>query len=117
MTGETQTTHRPFKKAISIPANTDNAGKGTLLSDLIGMLPRGRIGVRICATQPAVVTNRAAFLSASPRHGADIAATDFTDHGEYHAAGEEWEEPSEQADGLYVRSADGSAVPALVIVY
>jgi len=114
---ENQTTHRPHKVAISIPANTANDGKGTKLSDLIGPVGRGRIGVRISAYQPAVATGRAAFLTASPRIGADIAATDFTDHGEYHAAGEEWQEPSEAADQLYVRSADGSAAPALAIVY
>jgi len=117
MAFDVQSTHRPFKVAISIPANTDNDGKGTKLSDLIGPIGRGKIGIRISANQPAVTTDRAAFLTASPRQGAAIAATDFTTHGEYHEAGEEWQEPSDTADELYVRSADGNAVPALAIVY
>lgn len=112
-----QSSHRPLKVAITIPANTANSGKGSLLSDLIGNVGRATTNIRIAANQPAVVTNRAAFLTASPRPGAEIAATDFTTHGEYHAAGVAWEEASDAADQLYVRSNDTNSVAALAIVY
>lgn len=117
--GSPLTSHAPIIVAISIPANTTTTGatiESLVKTALGGGIPRAFLQIVIDKNQPAVSTDRAAFLVASTRPGTAIAATDFTTHGRYVEAGEELNIPAEQAHLLSVRSATASAVPALATI-
>lgn len=105
--------------AITIPGSATAAG--TSLAALLtaaGYAGDIRSAV-ISKSQPGVAgSHRAAFIVGSRRPGAAaVVAADITTHGKFITAGEEWYEPSSAAGFVNLRSADASAVPALVTVF
>lgn len=110
---------RPGRYAITIPANS---GNGSTIADLLVAAgyngPATGISVSIEATAPGVAyAARAAFVAASPRPGAAIAAADFTTHGEPIDAGAAYNTASDaDAVGTYLRSGSASTITALAKV-
>lgn len=103
--------------AITIPANS---GNGSTLFDLIkagGYQGEKPLAIKVLGLVPAG-TNRGAVVFATPRQPtAAIASTDYSTHGQAVAAGLDWYEPTDGAADVYVRSASGSTVPAVCVLF
>lgn len=112
-------TENLFFVGITIPAN---GGTGSQLRALIQAA--GYMGeVNACIIDPwlagtsGIGIQRPAFLAATPRSGAAIASTDFSVHGQYVPAGQQWYVPVRRSsDEVYVQSTNASTIAALVIV-
>lgn len=107
--------------AITIPILSSN---GSTIMDLLraaGYDGPSTCVVRIHKNQPNSALARAAFVAANLRFtngsSAVFAATDFTTHGQYIPAGEDYGESCDaDASTTLVRSTDANTVSALAVV-
>ena len=98
-----------FRVGITIPTTATR-----LLDLLVGFNHPESVVIKI-AGYTAAGAERGAFTLANPRPGATIQDMDFTTHGQYIPAGQEYEEPCD-ADfrRSYLRA--GTPTPATVII-
>lgn len=113
-----------WRRQITIPANTEVTRAATQLLKLLRVAgyegPQTGVVVKILA-YASDGTSRAAFVAATPLvrsgdvGGGDLGAADFTTHGQYVPAAEDFSEPLDDLTETYLRSASGSTVAADVV--
>lgn len=108
--------------AITIPGSATTTGAQLLALLQTAGYQGSSKNVKISgwlAGTPGVGGQRPAFQAATPRAGGSAAvALDFTTHGEYIPAGQDYTPPTaNDADDTYVVSCTTSTIVALCIVY
>jgi len=120
MSLQTQSTNAPYYVSVTIP---DNTGIGATIQSLIDtalsgldITQKAYKYVTIEGYIPgAAGTQRAAIVVASKRLNAtSVVAGDYTSHGKYVPAGTAFTELSDATASVYVRSASGSTVSAVI---
>lgn len=115
-TAYTLSGHKTIRCKVSIPANTGNGSTLLALLDAAGVPGVNVSSFKILATLVDGTTARSAFVVASPRPGATITGTDYSNHGQPVYEGLEYRsEPSARDAESYFRSSSSSAIDAVVV--
>ena len=108
--------NRTTRRQITIPASTDVGTSVRALLAAVGYAVGASCSFKILGTS-ADGTSRAALMLGGPLPGATAAGTDYSTHGQYVAAGADYQsEPSEVDLDSNIRAFSGAAFTANVVL-